>query len=409
MNSALYHLARGDRVALYTTHCTHQPVTGNRPDLMFPIGSFNSDTGEAFRDLVSAIAQCGTQTWKPPRPNPPMTEVILGIVKSLEGKNLKIHRTHVLLLSPAAHVLHDISKSLPDLFVHQISPATIPYRQRPDISDVECNAECCKNVSISNWNHFESIPSRTKRILKNARLVTPTGQISRVAIDVRARGGCEVIRCSGSKDLAALRLGQVHTVFIKVRTSRSATTEVDLFSRDPVFNSSLDVKGLRQQLQNAVTLGAVKAHLLDVQVYHQNNLHGADCWNYTETPLLIITKLGGLAPPLSTAYEVRKRRLFHDFTHADEESAQHEAETTLSAPGYDQEPLSKLFHRMRREVDHHQQVSVYEQECRRKLPICPGPIVVEASPHEWLVEFWNKKKAKRQGIAMAEAGCHWPH
>ena len=338
-----------------------------------------------------------------------MAEVILSIVKSLEDKNLKSHRTHILLLSPAAHVLHDVSKSHPDLFVHQISPATIPHRQRADTSDVECNAECCKNVSISNWNHFESITSRTKRILKNARSVTPTGQISRVAIDVRARGGCEIIRCSGSKDLAALRLGQVHTVFMKIRTSRSATTEVDLFSSDPVFNSSLDVKDLRQQLQNAVAVGAVKAHLLDVQVYHQNNLHEMDCWNYTETPLLIITKLGGLAPPLSTAHEVHKRRLFHEFTHFDEESAQREAEATLSALGYDQEPLSKLLRRICREVDHHQQVSVYEQEFRQKLPICPGPIVVETSPHEWLVDLWNKRKTKRQGIAMVETGCHWPH
>lgn len=377
---------------------------------MFPIGPFNSDTKEIFRDLVSAIAQCGTQTWTPPRPNPAMAEVILGIAKSLEGKHMKSHRTHILLLSPAAHVLHDVSKSYPDLFVHQISPATIPYRQRLNTSDVRCNAKCCKNVSVSNWNHFESVPSRIKRILKNARSVTPIGQISRVSIDVRARDGCEVIGSSGSKDLAALRLGQVHTLFIKVRTSRSTTTAVDLFSRDPVFNSSLDVKDLRQQLQNAVTVGAVKSHLLDVQVYHQNNLHGTDCWNYTEIPLLITSKLGGMAPPLSTEHEVHKRRLFHVFTHADnEESAQREAEATLSAPGYDQEPLSKLIHRISREVDHLQQVSIYEQEYRRKLPLCPGPIVVEASPHEWLVDFWNKKKAKRQGIAMVEAGCHWPH
>jgi hypothetical protein len=303
-----------------------------------------------------------------------MAEVILGIAKSLEGKNMKMRRTHILLLSPAAHVLHDVSKSDPDLFVHQISPATIPYRQRPDTSDARCNSECCKNVSVSNWNHFESISSRIKRIMENARSVTPTGQISRVSIDVRARHGCEVIGGSGSKDLATLRLGQVHTVLIKVRTSRSTTTEVDLFSRDPVFNSSLDVKDLRQQLQNAVTVGAVKSHLLDIQVYHQNNLHGTDCWNYTETPLLIVSKLGGLAPPFSTALEVRKRRLFHDFTHTDKESAQREADATLSARGYDQEPLRKLFHRMSREVDHHYQVSAYEQECRRKLPIYPGPI-----------------------------------
>ncbi|KAF3006702.1 hypothetical protein E8E13_009066 [Curvularia kusanoi] len=398
--STLYYLRRGDRIALYTTHCTHRSVTGNRPDLLFPLGPIDSDIDDIFRDLVSSIAKCGTQTWKPPRPNPSMADVILGIAKSLEGKNLKDHRTRILVLSPASHKLHEVSKSYPNLFIHQINPGAIPYRRRSDTCDEECSAWCCESVSLSNWTHVESIPSCIKRILNYARSERPAGQISRVSIDIRARDGCEVIESLGTKDLTTLRLGQIHTVFIRVRTSRSVIKAVDLLSSDPVFNSSLDVRDLRQQLRNAESVGAVKAHLLDVQVFHQNTLHERDCWNYTETPLLIVSELGRLAPPLSTAYEVHKRRLFHIFAHVQTEMARDEADAILSAPGQNQEPLKKLVHRMSRQADHNQQVSVYEQECRQKLPTCPGPVDIEASQHEWLIDLWNRKMTKRQGVTM---------
>lgn len=302
-----------------------------------------------------------------------------------------------MLLSPVLHVLHDVYKSSPDLFVHQISPASIPYRQR---SGSECVEECCDNVFISNWDHFQSLSTWVKRIIMHARSVEPTGAISHIFIDVRARDGCEVIECSGSKDVTSLRLGQVHTFFVKVRTIRSAAKAVDLSSKNPILNSSLDVKNLRQQLQNAVAVGAVKAHLLDIQVYHQNSLHGPDCWNYTETPLLIVCELGGLAPPLNTAQEVLKRRLFHVFVQLEPEMARSEAEALIAAHQGVQDSLKKLAHRMSREIEHYQQVLDYERECRQKLPMCPGPVVIEPSPHEWLAELWNKKKVRRQGIAV---------
>ena len=402
MNNALYHLDQGDRVALYTTHCTHQSVTGNRPDLLFPIEPFNSDTEETFRNLTTSIAKCGTQTWKPPRPNPSMAEVILSVARSLEDKDMKRQRTHVVLLSPASHILHDVSKSYPDLYIHQINPASVPYRRLPDVGDTQCIEECCQNVFISNWNHFQSLPGRIKRILKYARSIKPVGKISQVCIDLRVRDGCEIIECSGSKDIASLRLGQVHTIFAKIRTARSATKAVDLLSTNPVFNSSLDVKDLRQQLQNAVTVGAIKAHLLDVQVYHQNSLHGTDCWNYTETPFFVVRDLGGLAPPFDTAVEVHKRQLFHRFVQLDADTARSEAETLLSTLNDGQEPLKKLVRRILWDVDRYQQVLEYEQEHRQKLPLCPGPIAIEASTHEWLVDAGNRKKTKRRGVAVVE-------
>ena len=398
MNSALYHLDQGDRVALYATHCTHQTVTGNKPDLLFPLRPFSTDMEETIRDLTATMAKYGTQSWKPPRPNPSMAEVILGVAKSLEVKYLKDRRTHVVLLSPAAHILHDVSKTCPDLYIHQINPAAVPFRRRSNVSEAECNKDCCKNVFISNWSHFQSLPGRIKRILKCARSVKPVGEITNVCIDVRVKDGCEVVECQGIKDIASLRLGQIHTIFAKVRILRSATKEVDLLSRNPVFNSSLDHKELKQQLQNAVTVGAVKAHLLDIQVYHQNTLHATDCWNYLETPFFAIRDLGGLAPPLDTAVEVHKRQLFDKFIQLDADTAKSEAGLLLSTLTKDQDPLRKFVQRMFKEIDRYQRVLEYEEEHRQKLPLCPGPIAIEASPHEWLMDLWNRKNTKRQGV-----------
>jgi hypothetical protein len=402
VNGALYQLDRNDRVALYTTHCTHQSITGNRPDLLFPLGYFDTDTEGTFRNLTASIAKCGTQAWKPPRPNPSMADVILSVAKSLEDKNLRHRRTHVVLLSPAAHILHDVSQSCPNLYIHQINPAAIPFQRSPDAGDVDCMEECCKNVFISNWSQYQSLQGRIKRILKYARSVKPVGEISQVCIDLRARDGCEIIECSGKKDIASLRLGQVHTVFAKLRVTRSATKEVDLVSQNPILNSSLDIKDLRQQLQNAATVGAVKVHLLDVQVYHQNTLHGSDCWNYTETPCLVVRELGGLAPPFDTAVEVHKRKLFRRFVQLEMDAAAKEAGVILADLTNNQDPLQKLVQRILKEVERYRQVLEYEQEHRQRLPLCPGPIAIETSPHEWLVDVWSRKKTKRQGVAVVE-------
>ncbi|KAJ4359101.1 hypothetical protein N0V95_002495 [Ascochyta clinopodiicola] len=402
VNSALNHLDRGDRVALYTTHCTHRSVTGNRPNLLYPIHPFGLDTEKVFRAITATIAKCGTQSWKPPRPNPSMADVILGVAKSLKNKNLKDRRTHVVLFSPAAHVMHDVSRSCPDLYIHQINPAAVPYRRVLNIGDVGCNEECCENISISNWSHFQSLPGRLKYILKHARSMKPVGEITKVCIDIRTKDGCEVIECLGAKDITSLRLGQAHTIFANVRTTRSATKAIDLSSEDPVFNSSLNVKDLRMQLQSAVTVGAVKAHLLDVQVYYQNTLHETNCWIYTETPFLVVRDLGSLAPPINTAVEVHRRKLFQKFTQLDVDVAKVEAGALLSTLTKDQDSLTKLVQRIYKEVDRYQRVLDYEREHRQKLPLCPGPIAIEASPHGWLTDAWNRKKSKRQGVAVVD-------
>lgn len=398
VNGALYLMRRGDRVALYTTHCAHTTVTGNRPELHHPLRPISTESEEIFQDLTANIRQYGKQTWDPARPNPSMTDVVLSVANSLQELDLKKGRTHTILLSPAAYVLHDLSKTFPDLYVHRISPAALPYRREPELQDTVCFESCCKNVFVSNWASYQSLPSRVKRILKNARSKDPVGELSAVSIDIRARKGCELISLDGSKDIVHLRLGQIHHIFARIRVRMCEAQAVDLDSRNPIFNSSLHVKGLRQELQNAAALGAVKAHILDVQLYHRNSIHDLDSWNYTETPLFVIRELGGLAIPISGTMETYKRLYFHDFVGLTTEDGLNAADRMLAALTADQHMERILVEQIYHELKSQSQTRRYEQDYRQKLPLCPGPIDLEV-PHEWFLDLWNKRKGKRHGMA----------
>lgn len=398
VNGALYLLRRGDRVALYTTHCAHTLVTGNRPELHHPLWPVGTESEEVFQDLTAKICRYGRQTWDPARPNPSMADVVLSVASSLQGMDLKKSRTHLILLSPAAYVLHDLSKKLPDLYVHRINPAALPYRREPELQDTVCFESCCKNVFVSNWASYQSLPGRVKRILKNARSKNPVGELSAVSIDVRPRRGCELISLDGSKDIVNLRLGQIHHIFAKVRVTTRETQAVDLDSHNPIFNSSLDVKGLRQELQCAAALGAVKIHLLDVQLYHRNSIHDVDSWNYTEAPLFVIRELGGLAVPISGMTEAYKRLYFHEYASLKTEDGLYAAEKTLAALSADQHVERMLAEQIYQELKSQSQIRRYEQDHRQKLPLCPGPIDLEV-PHEWFLDLWKKRKGKRHGMA----------
>lgn len=398
MNGALYYMQRGDRLTLYTTHCTHNTVSGNRPELHYPMRPFTTDTEEVFQDLNASICRCGSQKWDPARPNPSMTDVVLAVANSLDGQDLEKGHTHVVILSPASYVLHEISRTFPDLPIHRINPAALPYRREPELQDTVCFDACCKNVFTSNWTSYQSIPGRIKRIMKNARSQSPIGELTDMSIDVRAREGCELVECFGRKDLPHLRLGQIHTIFARIRIDRTQTQGVDLESVNPVFNSTLDVKGLRQDLQNAAALGAIKVHLLDVQLYHRNSINPVDCWNYTEAPLITIRELGALARPLDNALELYKRHYFHRFIQLTTEEAQIEAENLLVAPSLGNQAARSVIEHIYRESKCRAKIRKYEQDFRQKLPLCPGPVDIEA-PHEWLLELWNKRKSKRNGVA----------
>lgn len=331
-----------------------------------------------------------------------MTEVILSVARSLQGHDLKRRRTHIILLSPATHVLHDVSKSFPDLFIHRINAAVLPYRRRPELQDNVCNSDCCKNVFISNWNVYQSVSGRLKRIIKYARSERPIDELTDLSIDLRTRDGCDLVADDGKKDIPRLYLGHVHLYFARIRITKAHTQGVDLASLNPVFNSSLDCKNLRQDLSNAVALGAVKAHLFDVQLFCRSSLDTPDSWKYKETPFLIISKLGRLAPPWDSAIEVFQRLQFYRCNQATTAEAKTGLQNVLMRLNSTDEQIRKLVERMMRELDCHQEIQAYEDSYRQKLPLCPGPVELEGSAHEWLEDSWNGKKSKRKGLTQAE-------
>ncbi|KAH7384444.1 hypothetical protein BKA66DRAFT_441023 [Pyrenochaeta sp. MPI-SDFR-AT-0127] len=399
VNEALHHVHHGDRLALCTAHWTHLPVTGT--DVHYPLQQFSADTEDIFRDLTASIATRGVQGWEPPRPSLSMAEVILGIARSLEDQNLKPGRTHMILLSPAAHVLHDVSRSFPDLNIHQISPAPLPYRGHSDLRDAICTNTCCKNVFISNWSSYQSVSGCIERILKNARAEKPVGELTNVSIDVRTKYGCELLSTYGSRNISALRLGQVYAFFLQIRVTRAEMRDSDPQSLHPSFSSSLDVEDLKQDLRNAVAVNTIQDHLLDLQVFHQNTLHIADCWNYTETPLLLTRDLGGLASPVNTVLEAYKREYFYTLVHLTADEAKTEAENLVnSARGSSEQATKRVAERMAKEIHCHHAIQDCEYGCRQDLPPCFGPIEMEASAHKWLVDLWDKKKSKRKGVAV---------
>jgi hypothetical protein len=327
-----------------------------------------------------------------------MTDVVLGVAKSLDDHNPKSGRTHIILLSPATYALHEVSKTYPDFSIHRINSAALPYRREPELQDTICDEGCCKNVFVSNWSSYQSVPGRIKRILENARFKDPVGELTNVSIDVRARHGCELIDYSGRKDVPQLRLGQVHTLFTRIRIDRNQTRGVDLNSANPVFNSSLNAKGLRQELQNAVALGAIKVHIFDVQMYYQNSINTIDCWNYTEAPFIMARELGGLASPVDATWEVLKRKYFHKFVQLTTDEARSEADSLLAVLDVDNKVARQVVEYILREIKWQEAIRKYEQKYRQALPLCPRPIEIEY-PHEWLLDLWNKRKDKRNGVA----------
>jgi hypothetical protein len=381
VNGALYDLRRGDRLTLYTTHCAHNDVTGNKPELHCPLRPLSTDTEDVVHDLTANIRRCGTQIWEPPRPNPSMTDVVLAVAKSLEPHALKPGRSHIVLLSPAAYVLHEVSETFPNLAIHRVNPSALPFRREPELQDIVYFESCCKNVFVSNWSSYQSVPDHIKRTLKDTRSTNPVGALTNVSIDVRPRNGCELIECFGLKEAGHLRLGQVHTLFVRIHVDQTKTQGVNLESVNPVFNSSLDAKALRQELQNTVALGAIKVHVFDVQMYYHNSINTVNCWNYTEAPFIMVRDLGGLAPPLDSCLEVLKRQYFHKFVQLTTDGAKSEADNLLAILDADNEVARHFVGYLSREIKCQEAIRKYEHGYRQRLPSCPRPIEIEA-PHE---------------------------
>jgi hypothetical protein len=362
---------------------------------------FSKSTEPIIRELTAIIAQSGTQGWDPPRPNPSMADVILGIARSLEVEPLKTGRTHIIVLSPAAHVLHDVSRFFVDLHLHRINPAILPYRRQSEFQDTVCTDVCCSNVFASNWSKYQSTPSRIKQILQNARSTKAVGELTSLSIDIRTRAGCELVEFYGNTEIPQLYLGEVHTLFVKVRVTKEEARSINLDSANPILNSNLDANGLRQELLNSVRAGATRLHVFDMQVLYRNSIHEARTWNYTESPLILISELGGLAPPRNTSLEVYRRQYFYNLTHVSTDEAKAVAENILHALPENSEQAKILAERMMQEIECHLAIREYEKQSRQKLPLCPGPIEIETS-HQWLIELWNHQKNRCDCIDAPE-------
>lgn len=394
MCESLNQLEKYDRVALYTTHCTHEIVSGTIPDMWYPLGPADKVSKEVVREIASDIRALGTQTWKPPRPNPSVDDTLISIAKSLNSKEPKDGQTHILFLSPTGYIFNEISRSYPTMQFHMINPAIIPIAMERGPGDIPDNA------TMNNYAHYQSRSESIRKVLRYARSQTPAGRNCNVHIDVRRRPGCEVLKYEGSTDLPHLCLGQIHTFFAEIRVHRSQTQEMDLMSRDPVRDSTLAKSNIKQDLLNARALGASKVHLLSVQVMHQNTIMQSDEWVFTETPLFVIKDIGRLTLPTDRAMDVYKRRFFWTITQLDPDVAVTLVDQLelMVKPEFKEQAKKKLKH-IRNEIEAHQAIALYEKNSRQNLPFCPGPISVP-QVHQFLAERWEVQKRRRQGILI---------
>ena len=371
---ALQQLDRGDRVALYTTHCTHGSVASTVPDRLLPLRYVSSATEDLFRNLTLDITKYGTQAWTPPRPTPAMTDVILAIAKSLGKDSLEQGRCHMILLSPIFDALHTVSDTFPDLRIHQINPASLPYIPNEEHRQMVCTETCCKNVFVSNWTNYQSVPSCIKQVILQARSGLPIGHITDVHVDLRPRSGCEVLEIQGSTTMSVLRPGQAFGFLVHIRVSPSKTEDLGITSKDPLLDHSLDVTNLRHELRIAEKLGAKLTNVLSVQVFHKNSLNAAGTWSYTEAPLVLTKELGGLARPHDRTVDVYRRRVFYTLNKVNSSSAKKEVDKLALIAYGEREDMQQVIQSMAKEVHWYHAVLEYETASRQKLPLCTGSI-----------------------------------
>jgi hypothetical protein len=331
-----------------------------------------------------------------------MSEVLISITKSLEARDFREKRTHIMLLSPAMRELHDVSKLYPSVHVHQINPAILPFNGVNNAEELMCMDMCCRNITYYNHAHFQSSSDRVRQLLRHARSEKPTGMICNVHVDLRRRPGCEVLRCEGSPDIPQLRLGQVHSLFAEVRVIRSITKEMDLESNDPVRDSTLAANNLMQDLKNAIVLGASKVHILSVQLLHQNSMLPSTHWTFTESPLLVLKELGRLSLPTDRALELYKRRFFSSFTRLPADSRTERVIEHLISMVKPEltDACMKILVQMGKEVDSHRDIVQYEKTRRAHLPSCTGPVPAPYA-HQFLLDKWETRKKKRMGHYVA--------
>ncbi|KAF2786460.1 hypothetical protein K505DRAFT_318426 [Melanomma pulvis-pyrius CBS 109.77] len=345
------------------------------------------ESKDEIRDMMKSIRRYGPQKWNPPRPNPSITDTIVAVAKSLEIREPKDGKLHIMLLSPALGNVHGVTKTHPGLHIHQINPAIIPIRCKQNLDTEMCSDSCCANFTVHNWNHYQPIPGLLNQIIRYARSEPPVSEVTDVLIKFQPSSGCQILKVEGYKFIRRLRPGQTHAVFMHIRVTRSKTQEIDLENKDPVLQSSLSENNgsLRQELLTARAMGASKVHLMTIQLLNQDSMDEESVWRFRESSLFIFKEMGKLARPADKTVDFYKRLAFYVVSHAETNEA-NEVIKKLERHVKSKDPaLKKNFERLRKEVGTHKEIARYEKTCRGTLPRYPGSAYIPAA-HDWIVD-----------------------
>ncbi|KAF2659928.1 hypothetical protein K491DRAFT_122536 [Lophiostoma macrostomum CBS 122681] len=349
----LSHLGPADRIGLYTTHCTHDTVTGTSPEMLCPLEPVTQHSRDTLRNQLAALLARGSQHKNPPRPNPAMSEVIRAVTQPVKLQGPASGRAHLFLLSSSAQELHEVSSFEPELYIDHINPAIIPFAipeksnhqetqstlvattvqngttdSTPDsildtIRNLEtkiCHKECCHKVTVHNLAQYESLSDGGRRLVQYARYKASAGLVHNVFVDLKQENGCEIIQYEGSQRIPVLRLGQTHYFSIEIKVDRSIQKPLSIDSLNPIRLTALDMNKLRAKLHYAATQGAELVHPLSAQAFYQYALEKTASWACTEAPMTAFKGFGEMERPRDRAMEVYKRRLHQPMAAADPEA-----------------------------------------------------------------------------------------
>ncbi|KAF2193772.1 hypothetical protein K469DRAFT_745252 [Zopfia rhizophila CBS 207.26] len=233
------YLRGSDRFALFTCHGSENDSSMSTHCALHPLGVYSKDVFDTELDAIKI------QQLDPLKPNPTIAETVLSVLRSLQPTDCNnmadASRTHVFVLSPMFGNFSEVYAQYPAIHVHHINPARCPFRNHAE----ECRVEKERRESdvypdcfvVSNWNVYQSVYNRLRRIFNYARLEKPTGSIHDVEISIQPKEGFKIQGVAGNLKVSSLRLGEVHTVFCEVKIN--PTQRLELCSAQAKYRSSL--------------------------------------------------------------------------------------------------------------------------------------------------------------------------
>ena len=202
----------GDRIALYTTPCHQSGLTNTTPRRVCGLQPVLRQSLDNLRRLLPDVLQRSPPDLQSAHPNSPISDAIRAVMVDLKPREPKPGRTHMFLVSPSLHDLHDVSIFEPELYIDHINPAVLLFG-RLDEAGI-CNQSCCYNITAHNLTHFEPVFERIGHIVRCARSRPSTGVLHDVQMDIR---GPNVVRIEGSTTAEVLRLGEIHSFSVQVK------------------------------------------------------------------------------------------------------------------------------------------------------------------------------------------------